>query len=99
MKIEPNLDGTGSRVSTKDRILCIPFGFSALLAFALSFSLFQSGGRPYVFFSCLLICAVTLAFIERKKDVILASVIFIFLRVVWSALITGHQVLRYWGSH
>ena len=82
------------RVSTKDRVLSIPFGFSALLAFALSFSLFQPDGSPYVFVSCLVICTATFMFIERKKDVALASVLFILLRLAWSAMITGYQALH-----
>ena len=76
------------RISVKDRFLGVPFGFSALVAFAVSFSLFQPDGRPYVFFSCTAICAVTFMFIEKKKEVALATVIFIALRLLWSAVIT-----------
>ena len=82
------------RISTKDRVLCIPFGLSALLAFALSFSLFQPEGRPYLFLGCLVLCTATFMFIEKKRDVALASVLFILLRLAWSAMITGLQALH-----
>ena len=84
-------------LSTKDLILGIAFAFSSLLAFALTFSLFRSDGRPVLFGTCVLICAICLLVIERKKEIVLASVLFIAIRVVWSLSIAAVQYLG--GGH
>lgn len=94
MNFAPRPYRAAAQVSTKDRILNIPFGLSALVAFALSFSLFQPDGRPFEFFGCLLICAVTLAFVDRKRDMLLAAAAFILLRLVWAAVLTGIQFVQ-----
>ena len=96
MKIESEASHLGSRLSTKDTILCVPIGFSGLLGFALSFSLFQPEGRPYLFGACLIVCVVSLLFADKKKDLFLGSLAFILLRLAWSAAITG---LHAWGNH
>jgi len=44
-----------------------------------------------------LICAICLLVIERKKEIVLASVLFIAIRVVWSLSIAAVQYLG--GGH
>jgi hypothetical protein len=99
MNIESKPHRSGSLLSMKDTILCAPICFSALLGFALSFPLFQPNGRPYVFCGCVLVYAICLLFADKKKDLFLASMVFILIRIAWSALITGHQALQSWGNH
>jgi hypothetical protein len=84
MKSGSRFRGADFPFSTKDTILLILFGFSGLLCFALSFSLFQSDGRPYLFAGCLVFCLICLAFAEKKKELVLGTVAFISLRVVWA---------------
>jgi hypothetical protein len=86
---EPRRDDP--QLSMKDMILCIPICFSSLLAFALSFTLFQPEGRPYLFCGCVIVYVVSLLFVEKKRDVFLGSIIFILLRLVWGAVITALQ--------
>jgi hypothetical protein len=78
----------------KDSVLCAALCFSTLLAFALSFSLFQPGGRPYVFCGCLIVYSVCLLLADNKKALFLGSVVFILIRLAWSAVITGIQALH-----
>jgi len=88
MSLFTNGSDRDRELSGKDRILAVPFCLSALTAFALSFSLSNSPGRRYEFLCLLLICFLTLIFIDRKKDVVLASIVFIGLRVVWAVIVT-----------
>jgi len=74
-------------LSTKDTILLILFGFSSLLGFALSFSLLHSDGRPYLFAGCVLVCAACLAAAEKKKEIVVGTVGFILLRVLWAVVV------------
>jgi len=80
-------------LSTKDTFLLILSGFSGLLGFALSFSLFQPEGRPYLFMTCALLCLACLAFAEKKKEIALGTLGFILLRVIWSAFMVMIQHL------
>ena len=68
-------------------------------AFALSFSLFQPNGRRYLFCGCLVVYAASMLFADRKRDLFLASMVFILLRLIWSAVITGLQALHPSGPH
>lgn len=99
MNLESKPQRSGSLLSMKDTILCAPICFSALLGFALSFSLFQPEGRPYIFCGCLIVYAIGLLFADKKKDLFLGSLVFILIRLVWSAVITGHQALHSLGHH
>jgi hypothetical protein len=99
MSIDSGPGRTGQQISMKDTILSIPIGFSALLGFALSFSLFQPDGRPYVFGGCLIVYVVSLLFADKKRDLFLASLVFILLRLAWSAVITGIQASHPSGHH
>ena len=94
MNILTRRRGIGPQISAKDRFLNAVCGFSALAAFALSFSLFQPDGRPYVFSGCLVVYAASLVFADRKRDIVLASASFILLRLVWSAITSGLQVMH-----
>jgi hypothetical protein len=94
---EPRRDDP--QVSMKDMILCIPICFSSLLGFALAFTLFQPDGRPYLFCACLIVYVASLLFADKKKDLFLASIVFILLRLAWSAVITGLQALLSSGHH
>ena len=99
MNMDSKPGNPGPQISRKDTILCIPIGFSALLAFALSFSLFQPDGRRYLFCGCLVVYAASMLFADRKRDLFLASMVFILLRLIWSAVITGLQALHPSGPH
>jgi len=92
--VESNPRRSGPALSTKDTFLCAPICFSAILAFALSFSLLQPDGRPYVFVGCLIVYGVCLLFADKKKELVLASLVFILIRVVWSAAISGRHFLQ-----
>jgi len=82
---------TGERgeLSMRDRLLLIPFGASALLAFALSFTVTQPDGRPYLFCGCLALCVVCLALAKERKAMVGGTVLFIALRLIWSISIIG----------
>jgi hypothetical protein len=75
--------------SAKDRVLGVVFGFSGLLCFALSFTVLNPNGRPVLFFSCLCVCLVCLAFVDNKKGVVLGFLLFLLLRTIW-AFMTFH---------
>lgn len=92
--VESNPPRSGPGLSTKDTFLCVPLCFSAILAFALSFSLLQADGRPYVFVGCLIIYGVCLLFVDKKKELFLGSLVFILIRAVWSAAISGRHLLQ-----
>lgn len=79
--------------SMKDTILLGLCGFSGLLCFALSFTLMQPDGRPYLFGGSLAVFVVGLLFAEKRKDIFLGTIAFILLRLVWGALIEGLHVL------
>lgn len=81
----------------KDTILIGVCGFSGLLCFALSFTLMQPDGRPYLFGGSLAVFIVGLLFAEKRRDILLGTIAFILLRLVWSALITGLQILATTG--
>lgn len=85
--------GTDLLFSTKDTILLILFGFGGLLCFALSFSLLQSDGKPYLFGGCLALCLICLLLADKKKELVLGTVGFILLRVVWAILVNTLRVL------
>ena len=87
MEVKTRSRGRDFPLSAKDTVLLIPFAFSALLAFGLSFTLLQSDGRPYLFSGCLVLCITCLAFVDRKKDIVLGTVLFILLRITWSIAI------------
>jgi hypothetical protein len=97
MNVESETRHHRSPLSMKDTVLCVPICFSALLGFALSFSLFQPDGRPYVFGACVIIYVVSLLFADKKRDLFLASMVFILLRLVWSAAITGFHAFHALG--
>jgi hypothetical protein len=99
MNVESNRRCSGSPLSTKDTLVCAPICFSALLAFALSFSLFQPNGRPYVFCGCLIVYAICLLVADKKKELFLASMLFILIRLAWSAAISGRQALHSLEGH
>jgi glucose dehydrogenase len=80
-------------LSTKDTILGVLCAFSGLLCFALSFSLLQENGRPYLFSGCLAVCLVCLLLTEKKKELVLATAAFILLRVFWAILVSGLRIL------
>jgi len=94
-----NQGATGNYLSTKDTIFGILFGFSALLGFALSFSVLQPNGRPFVFCGCLFICAICILIVDKKKEVVLGSLLFIALRVVWSLSVAAIQYLQSGAVH
>lgn len=89
MNVESNSRRSGSPLSTKDAFLSAPICFSAVLAFALSFSLLQPDGRPYVFCGCLVVYVTCLLLADKKKELALASMIFILIRIAWSIAISG----------
>lgn len=94
MQFESRPRGTHSYLSTKDTILGIVFAFSGLLSFALSFTLLHDNGRPYLFCGSLALCLVCLLLAKNKKVIVLGTVGFILLRVVWSILTTSLQMLQ-----
>jgi drug/metabolite transporter (DMT)-like permease len=94
MQFESRPGNTDSYLSTKDTILGIIFAFSGLLSFALSFTLLHDNGRPYLFCSSLALCLVCLLLADRRKIIALGSVVFIVLRIVWSVLTTGLQIMQ-----
>ena len=89
---------SGSSLSLKDNILCAPIGFSVLLAFALSFSLFQPGGRLYLFCGCLVVYAVCLMIADKKKDIFFGSMFFVVIRLAWSGAVSVLQALHSLGA-
>lgn len=94
MNLESKPRRSGSPLSMKDTFLCAPICFSALLAFALSFSLFQPDGRPYVFCGSLIVYGICLLCADKKKELFLASMVFILIRVAWSGAISGRHFLE-----
>jgi len=92
--MDSKLGRSSNPLSTKDTILCVPICFSALLGFALSFTLFEPDRRPYAFLGCLIVYATCLFFADKKKDLFLASIVFILIRLAWSAVVTGLHALR-----
>jgi FtsH-binding integral membrane protein len=89
MYTEPKSRHADAELSSKDLILIIPMGFSALLGFALSFTLFQPDGRPYLFGGCLIVFFVSLLFADRKRDIFLGCIGFLLIRLVWAAVVTA----------
>ena len=89
MQHEPKPGDAGFEFTTKDTILLMLCGFSGLLGFALSFTLMQPDGRPYLFCCCVAIFVLSLLFAERKKEIALGTLAFILLRLVWAAIVTA----------
>lgn len=85
-------DDTDYPLSMKDMILGVLFAFSALVAFALSFSLRQTDGRPYLFTGCIAFCVLCLLFIAKKKEIVLGALLFILVRLVWSISVSGVRI-------
>jgi hypothetical protein len=99
MERESESGNAGFPFSTRDTILGLLFTFSGLLAFGLSFTLMQADGRPYLFCGCLIVCALSLLFVDKRKQIFLGTVAFILLRLVWAAVVTGLQMLHSGGHH
>jgi hypothetical protein len=57
-----------NEISFKDRTLSGIFCLSGLVCFGLSFTLFHSNGRPYLFCSLLLLCMLCLVFADRRES-------------------------------
>ena len=85
-------DDTDFTLSMKGMVLGVLFGFSALLGFALSFTLLQPDGRPYLFTGCIVLFVLCLLFIDKKKEIALGAVLFILLRLVWSISVSGVRI-------
>lgn len=89
MYTKPKSRESDSELSTRDLVLGLLMAFSAFLAFALSFTLLQPDGRPYLFGGCLIVFFVSLLFADRKRDLFLGSLGFILIRLVWAAAVTA----------
>jgi hypothetical protein len=75
-------------LSMKDTILMVPCALSGLLGFALSFSLLQPDGKPYLFIGCVVVLLVSLLLADKRKELTLGVGCFIALRLVWAAVVT-----------
>ena len=85
MNIVPKANRADNQLSTKDRILNVPFGFSASpLHFRFRHSS-QMEDDNCSLDACLSVLR-RWRFVDRKRDVLLASAAFILLRLAWSAL-------------
>jgi len=85
--------------SLKDHILLIIMGASALLGFALSFSLLQPNGRPYLFSGCVAVYLTCIVFATKRRALVLGTLVFIAIRVIWSVAITAAQRGNSLGHH
>ena len=83
-----------NQLSFKDTILGVLCAFSALLCFALSFTLLTPDGRPCLFAGSLAVFFVCLMFVEKKWAITGGAAIFILLRLIWAAMLTADQHWR-----
>lgn len=74
--------------SRKEITLAVVFSFSGLLAFALSFTMLQSNGRPLLFAFCIGVCLICLFFSNNKKGVIGTFVALFVVRLFWALIVT-----------
>jgi len=93
MQSQSELERSDSRLSTKDICLIAVIAPCGLLCFALSFTLLQDNGRPYLFCGSLAVFLVCLLFADKKRDILGGMVVFIMLRVVWSIMTTSLRIL------
>jgi hypothetical protein len=87
------------QLSLKDHFLLVIMGFSALLAFALSFSLWEPDGRPYLFCGCIAVYLICILIATQRKALALGTLAFVGLRLIWSIAITGAQGLSSLTHH
>ncbi len=88
--------GPNQDLATRDLIAGIPFVFSGFLCFILLLSYFATHTlNPVIFVFSFLICLTSFAFVRNRnrKPMMLALVVFIAIRFVWSLLIMALHAL------
>ena len=98
MRIDDEAKRRPYQFSVKDHILLVIMGFSGLLGFALSFTVLQADGRPYLFCGCLVVYLTCTFFATERRALVLATLGVIALRLIWSIAVTGVQGLHFWAQ-
>jgi hypothetical protein len=94
MEIQSKREDDNFPISTKDTILLILFGSGALLCFSLSFTLLQDNGRPFLFGGSLVLCLLCILLAQKRKEMLLGTVGFIAIRVLWGIVVTGLHIFQ-----
>lgn len=78
-----------NKLSLRDHFLLVIMGFSALLTFALSFTLWEPDGRPHLFIACVVVYLISVWFARERKALVLSTLAFLALRLIWGAVTAG----------